>query len=220
MEIKIILEKMKEPKNVLCGKCIKSPQQAISYCHDCGEFICTMCTTIHGQWKDLANHEVVATEQLEQGMEQLGALNKAILYCSQHHDKKLDIYCKTCGDLICLYCTIKKHKDHQYDLVRDIFEGHKVEIMESLEPVQEQLGIVNEALQQLDLRSQELDDLQRAIEDDIQQQIQQLQQVLEARKAKLINQLQQYIQTKKKNLAAQKDKVGTVHTQLASCLSL
>ena len=31
--------------------------------------------------------------------------------------------------------------------------------------------------------------------------------------------MQQYIQTKKKNLAAQKDEVETVHTQLASCLS-
>ena len=31
--------------------------------------------------------------------------------------------------------------------------------------------------------------------------------------------MKQYIQTKKKNLAAQKDEVETVHTQLASCLS-
>ena len=43
--------------------------------------------------------------------------------------------------------------------------------------------------------------------------------MLEARKAELIRQLQQYIQTKKKNLAAQKDEVETVHTQLATCLS-
>ena len=81
------------------------------------------------------------------------------------------------------------------------------------------MGVVNEALQQFDLRSQELNDLQIAIEDNIQQQIRQLQQLLEARKAELINQLQQYIQTKKKNLASQKDEVETVHTQLASCLS-
>ena len=157
MKIKTALEKMKESKNALCGKCIKSPQPATSYCHDCGEFICTMCTTIHGQWKDLVKHEVVPIEQLEQRMGQLDALKKVILYCSLHHGKELELYCETCGDLICLHCTVKKHKDHQYDLVGDTFERYKAEITESLAPIEKQLGVVNEALQQFDLQSQELD---------------------------------------------------------------
>ena len=219
MEIKTALEKMKEPKNILCGKYIKFSQPATSYCRDCGEFICTMCTTIHSQWKGLVKHEVVAIEQLEHRMEQLDALKKVILYCSLHHGKELELYCETCGDLICLHCTVKKHKDHQYDLVGDTFERYKAKITESLEPIEKRLGVVNDALQQFDLRSQELDDLQIAIEDSIQQQIRQLQQLLEARKAELISQLQQYIQTKKKSLASQKDEVEIVHTQLSSCLS-
>ena len=101
----------------------------------------------------------------------------------------------------------------------DTFQRHKAEITASLEPVEKQLGVVSKALEQFDLRSHELDDLQVAIEGNIQQQIRQLQELLEARKAELIDQLQQLIQVKKKNLAAQKDEVETVHAQLASCLS-
>ena len=104
-------------------------------------------------------------------------------------------------------------------MVGDTFEEHKAEITASLEPVEKQLGVVSKALEQFDVRSHELDDLQVAIEANIQQQIQQFQELLEMRKAELISQLQQYIQTKKKNLAAQKDEMETVHTQLASCLS-
>ena len=219
MEIKSALEKVKEPKKVPCGKCLKSPQPATSYCRDCGEFICAMCTTIHSQWSDFVNHEVVAIEQLEQKVKQLDALKKVTLYCSLHQGKELELYCETCGELICHNCTVKKHKDHQYDLVGDTFERHKTEITTSLEPVEKQLGVVSKALEQFDLRSQELDDLQVAIVDSIQQQIRQLQELLEARKAELVSQLQQLIQTKKKNLAAQKDEVETVHTQLVSCLS-
>ena len=221
MEIKNALEKVKEPKKVPCGKCLKSPQPATSYCRDCGEFICAMCTTIHSRWSDLVNHEVVAIEQLEQKVKQLDALKKVTLYCSLHHGKELELYCETCGELICHNCTVNKHcrPEHKYDLVGDTFERHKAEITTSLEPVEKQLGVVSKALEQFDLRSQELDDLQVAIVDNIQQQIRQLQELLEARKSELISQVEQLIQTKRKNLATQKDEVETVHTQLVSCLS-
>ena len=221
MEIKSALEKVKEQKKVPCGKCLKSPQPATSYCRDCGEFICSMCTTIHSQWSDFVNHEVVAIEQLGQKVKQLDALKKVTLYCSLHQGKELELYCETCGELICHNCTYNKHcrPEHKYDLVGDTFERHKAEITTSLEPVEKQLGVVSKALEQFDLRSQELDDLQVAIVDNIQQQIRQLQELLEARKAELISQLEQLIQTKRKNLAAQKDEVETVHTQLVSCLS-
>ena len=112
-----------------------------------------------------------------------------------------------------------KHKDHQYDLVGDTFQRHKAEITASLEPVEEQLVTVSQSLEQFGLRSQELNDLEVALEANIGQEIKKLQGLLEARKAELISQMKQLIQTKRKNLAAQKDEVEIVHTQLASCLS-
>jgi tripartite motif-containing protein 2/3/tripartite motif-containing protein 71 len=134
---------------------------------------------------------------------------------------KLDLYCETCEELICLHCTVNKHArpEHKYDLVVDTFEKHKVEITASLEPIEKHLGVASKELEQFDLRSRELDDLQVALEADIYQQIWQLQELLQARKAELVGQVRQHIETKKKNLAAQKDEVETVHTQLASCLS-
>ena len=219
MEIQEALEKVKDPQIVQCEKCTKS-RIATKYCRDCGTFICGKCTEMHNEWKEFSKHEVVSMEQIQSNMKQLVPPKKKVtLYCSLHEGKELDLYCETCGELICLHCTVKKHKDHQYDLVGDTFEKHKAEITASLEPVEKQLGVVSKALEQFDLRSHELDDLQVAIEDDIQKQIRRLQELLEKRKAELICQLQLYIQTKKKNLAAQKDEVETVHTQLASCLS-
>ena len=84
----------------------------------------------------------------------------------------------------------------------DTFLRYKTEIIASLEPVEKPLGVVSKALEQFDLRFQELEDLQVAIDSgNIQQQIWRLQELWEVRKAKLIDQLQQLIQTKK-NLAA------------------
>ena len=218
-EIQDALKKVKDPQKVQCEKCTKSTRPATDFCRDCGKFICEKCTEMHSEWEEFSKHEVVSMEQIQSNVKQLVPPKKVTLYCSQHEGMKLDLYCETCGELICLHCTVKKHKDHQYDLVGDTFEKHKAEITTSLEPVEEQLSVVSKALEQFDLQSQELDKLEVAMEANIGQQIRHLQELLEARKAELVGQMKQLIQTKKKNLAAQKDEVETVHTQLVSCLS-
>ena len=219
-EIQDTLKKVKEPHKVQCEKC-RTPRPATSYCHDCGEFICAICTTVHSDWDVFVKHEVVVLEQLESKVKELAALKKVTLYCSLHQGKELDLFCETCGELICLHCTVNKHyrPEHKYDLVSDTFERHKAEIIASLEPVENHLSVVSKMLEQLDVRCQELSKQRTVVEADIQQQIQQLHEVLEMRKAELISQLDQQIQIKMENLAAQKNEVKTVQTQLVSCLA-
>ena len=220
-EIQDALKKVKDPQKMQCEKCTITARNATNFCRDCGEFICEKCTEMHREWKELSKHEVVSMEQIQSNVKQLVPPKKVTLYCSQHEGMKLDLYCETCGELICLHCTVNKHcrPEHKYDLVGDTFERHKAEITTSLEPIEQQLGVVSKALKQFDVRSHELDELEVAMEDDIGQQIQQLQELLEARKSELVGQMKQHVQAKRKNLVAQKDEVETVHTQLVSCLS-
>ena len=210
---------MKDPQKVQCEKCTKTTKTASNFCRDCGEFICEKCTEMHSEWKELSTHEVFSMEQIQSSVTQLVPPKKVTLYCSLHEDMKLDLYCETCGELICLHCTVKKHKDHQYDLVGDTFERHITEITASLGPVEKQLGTVSKALEQFDLQSQELDELEVAMETNIGQEVRQLQELLEARKDELVGKVKQHIQTKRKSLMARKDKVEAVHTQLISCVS-
>ena len=218
LEIKDALEKVKEPQNVKCDKC-KPPQPATSYCRDCGEFICATCTTVHKQWDAFSKHEVVAMEQFESKVKQLDVLKKVTLYCPLHQGKELEIYCETCEELICHNCIVKKHRDHHYDLVSDTFEKHKAEITTSLDKVEEKLGLTDEALEQLDVRSQDLDDRQAAVEENIQRERKLLIEAIEARTTELMGKADSYTKMKKKNLSAQRNGLETVQTQLASCLS-
>ena len=220
LEIKDALEKVKEPQKVKCDKC-KTPKPATSYCRDCGEFICATCTTVHREWDAFTKHEVVAMEQFESKVKQLDALKKVTLYCPLHQGKELEIYCETCEELICHNCTVSKHcrPEHKYVLVSDTFEKHKAEITTSLDKVEEKLGLTNEALDQLDVRSQDLDDKQAAIEENIQRERKLLIEAIEARTTELIGKADSYTKMKKKNLTAQRNDLETVQTQLASCLS-
>ena len=216
-EIQDALEKVKEPQKAQCDKC-KTPRPAISYCRDCGEFICAMCTTIHSEWDVFTKHEVVALEQLENKVKQVDALKKVTLYCSLHDGKELELYCETCEELICHNCTVKKHKDHQYDLVGDTFDAHKTDITESVKPIESHLNIVSKSLEEINLRSKELNDRREANKANVQQKVQQFHDLIEKRKTKLFSQIDQQTDVKLKNLAAQKDEVETVQTQLVSCL--
>ena len=219
-EIQDALEKVKAPKKVLCTKCNKN-RPATSYCRDCGKYICTSCTTVHSDWDDFAEHEVVALEQLESKVKQLDSLKKVTLYCSLHKGKELELYCETCEELICHNCTVNKHcrPEHKYDLVDDTFEKHKAEMVVSLDPIENQLGVVVKALEQIEQQSADVNNQRVATKAEIQKTVRQLHEMLEARKTELMGKVNEYADQKVKNLAAQKDEVETVHTQLVSCLS-
>ena len=204
---------------MVCGNCTKDIRTATSYCRDCGEFICAACVDIHAQWDKLSKHEVVPLDEFEKKVKQLDALKKMTLYCSLHQGKELELYCETCEELICHNCIVKKHKDHQYDLVIDTFEQQKGEIIALLEPVEGHLENVNKVLVQIDEHSKSVKSKRDAIAAEIQQKTREFQEMLEVRKEELIGELDQTTQQMLKNLAAQKDEVETIQTQLASCLS-
>ena len=141
------------------------------------------------------------------------------LYCSLHEGKKLKLYCETCEELICTNCTVKKHKDHQYDLVSDTFEQQKAEITASLEPVEMQLETINKAIGQIERQSKAVKANMEDVEDEIKKEIEKLHNILELRKAELLSKMNEEGRKKLKRLATQKDEMETVQTQLVSCLT-
>ena len=147
------------------------------------------------------------------------SLGTVIKYCFDHGEE-LKLYCETCGDLICFHCIMKgsKHHSHDYELFDKAFERYKVEISSSLEPMENQLKVVNKALARLDARCAELSDQRAVIEADIHNTIRRLHEELEVRKTFLINQLHQITQGKLKGLGVQRDQIETTQAQLNSCL--
>ena len=218
-EIQEALEKLKDPRKLQCDKCSKPTRTVQSFCQDCGQFLCERCFETHSEWKEFSQHEVVSVEEIESNVSKLVPPKKVVLHCHQHQSKELELYCETCEELICLHCTVKKHKDHHYDLVVDTFETHKAEMMAAVEPFENHVSIASEALEQLRARLQELDDQGADIKADIQRQIERFHELIEARKVELFNKVDQHVEMKKKNVVAQQDEVETVLTQRVSCLS-
>ena len=141
-------------------------------------------------------------------------------HCFVHEDKDLELYCETCGELICWKCIAKgsKHHDHDYEELNQAFMKYYQDITSFLEPMKKQITTANGVLAQLDAISGEIFDQRVTISDTIHVTFRRLQDVLNVRETELISQLDHVIQGKLKDLAVQRDQIETTLAQLNSCL--
>ena len=152
----------------------------------------------------------------------LNPVNKAN-HCFVHEDKELELFCETCGELICYKCVTKsgKHISHDYNELNVAFEKYKEEITSSLlEPMENQVMSIKKALALIEQHRGEISDQRAAIEDNIHVTFRRLREVLTVRETELISQINLTSQSKLKGLAAQRDQIETTLAQLAidSCL--
>ena len=79
---------------------------------------------MHQTWEEYSAHKMIGLEQLKSDVTGMVPPTKKILYCSKHPEKELDLFCETDQELICRDCIVKTHRDHQYDLVNEVFPKH------------------------------------------------------------------------------------------------
>ena len=103
---------------------------------------------------------ITGQEGAENDITQPVSSKKVTPYCSVHRDKELELFCETCGELICFHCLLpgRKCHNHKYDLIGACHEKYKVEMTPSLQPVEKQLTTINRALADLNKSCGEISD--------------------------------------------------------------
>ena len=215
-EIRDAFNKAAEPTETQCGSC--GDERATGYCRDCSEFVCDECQAVHKKLKKMKHHKIATLKELQTQAANLFPPKKVIPNCPKHPENALKIYCETCSTLICTDCTIRLHRDHNYDLLADVFPKHEEELVSSLKPVKQKLHTVQQALKAFDTRAKKINDQRATLEAHIHKEIDQLHQLLDQRRAQLVGELDMLTQQKLKSLAAQRDQVEITQVKLTSCL--
>ena len=213
-DIQDALKKVSSSEQTMCNKCKK--YEAVGFCRTCG-FACQRCKELHQDWDDLKTHEFIDLDTLTGDVTTLVPPLKKTLLCSKHTETKADLYCETCDELICRDCIVRVHRDHQYDLVSESFAKQEKVIVDSLKPVEEQIAVLERAVESVDTQCAAVVEQKTAVVAEIHTAVAHLRQALEVRETELVGVAEQTAQQKLKTLAAQRDGFELQLGQLRSC---
>ena len=214
------LEKAKNPK---CENCRNEPSPASKYCAQCKKYMCDKCRRLHETWEAFRDHrsDLFDINEVKARAPEIVISERQPLTCEKHPTMDLRLYCKTCPKLICADCTVKCHRfqdGHEYDLVDDVFEDHKNELESSLEPLGENLGKVDQALNDFGTLDTAIDTQRDKIEASIREEIQELKKLLDQRQAELLGSLNRQAQGKHQLIARQIKEAKIMQAKMSSCL--
>ena len=183
-EVYGLMKKVSGDQQASCDNCDKT--NANCYCKQCAVFLCPECLHHHDNWKQNAGHQTLSLDEVASTVYQLlHARPEATDNCTDHN-KPLEIFCEACEELICHNCTVKKHKDHDYDVVSDTYEKHRG-ILEksSIQALTQQYERLTQDKTSLINRKKEIEQQGERTKEDIYHMIDQLKRLLDETERKL-----------------------------------
>ena len=202
--LKEIYSLMKK-QQVTCDNCTSA--NATGYCKDCSKFMCADCISTHKKWADFSNHELTSLDEVTASVSSTSQLlapakQEATLTCSTHN-KKMKLYCETCDSVICRDCTVRTHKDHEYDLVSASYTKHCQELEGSLNPVKGKIEGLKKVLSALAEREGEIRERGEGVLEEIHEMVEEMMNVLRESERKLTEQAKRVTDDKLKVLSEQ-----------------
>ena len=144
IEVYGLMKKVSDHQHASCDVC--DDNNADRYCKQCAKFLCPQCLHHHNNWKPHTSHQIISLDEVASSVYLLPQAKPDPTMICTDHNEPLKVFCNTCQQLICRDCTVKKHKDHDYDLVTDTYKQHKDAIVQSsLRPLNQEFDRLQEA---------------------------------------------------------------------------
>ena len=196
-----LMKKVSDPQQVTCDNCTTA--NATGYCKDCSKFLCQKCMYAHKGWPPFASHQMMELSAVAASASQLpSAKQEATPTCSSH-GKPLEIFCETCDEVICQHCTVRIHRDHEYDLVNDSYPKHCQKLEECLSPVKGKMEDVKKVLSKIAEREGEIRERGEGVLEEIHEMVEEMMNVLRESKRKLSEEAKRVTDAKLEVLSGQ-----------------
>ena len=212
-EIYSLMTKVSGHQQVACDNCTTT--NATGYCKECTKFLCPKCIDVHKSWAPIADHKITSLDEVATSASKL-LPEKQEIKCSKHK-KPLEIFCGTCEELICQHCTVRIHKDHDYDLVSDYYSKHCQKLKTSLKSVVDKVIAVTDVLTALMDRENKIREQGEVVKEEIRVMVEEMIDILRQSKRQLTREVDTVTGGKLQVLSEQKKSVEMKLTQLKDC---
>ena len=203
----------------ICQNCDEG-ENVVSMCSDCAIFLCDFCVKSHQRGKATKGHKIQSLDEMRKGNSDVpSVLPERFEMCPTHPTKPLELYCKCEEVLICRDCIIKKHKDHDYDVISDVVEGEKMILREALPGIQQLVDEVENAFTTVKGRRKGVKSMEERSLHNLDNAFNALHAALDKRKQQLREKVTQGSKEQDKGLQVQEDELCFLLSQLKSCHS-
>ena len=202
---------------VKCELCSESGDKAEAFCRQCAMFICKNCVKQHKRLKTYLSHEVASLEDLKQGRAKPIVVKEdpASVMCSDH-DEPLVIYCFDCDTLICRDCTLRDHRDHNFEFSKKAAATTKSNLLEKLEPLKTQSSSLSHAVEEVRTTKQELEVQRDTVANTIKTSFKKLRDILDNRERELLGEADRFVQEKMDRLSVQEKNLSLASAEVQS----
>ena len=212
-EVHNLMIKVSGHQQVTCDNCTTT--NATGYCKECVKFLCQKCINVHKNWAPIADHKITNLDDVATSVFKLLPM-KQETKCSTHN-KRLKIFCETCEEVICQDCTVRIHKDHDYDLVSDCYLKQCQKLQTALKPVSEMVIAINDVLTALANRENEIKEQGKMIKEEIHVMVEEMIDILRQSERKLTREVEIITDSKVHVLSEQKKSAEIKLSQLNDC---
>ena len=202
----------------ICQNCIEG-EVATSSCSECAIFLCNFCEKAHRRFKATDTHNLLSLNELGSATNIPSILPEKVEVCRIHPTKPLELYCRCEDVLICRDCIVKKHKDHDYDVISDVVNGEKKILKEALPGIQKLIDDVQGAINEVQSKRQDVKNRKEENLHKLDDVFHTLHAALDERKRQLQQHITQDTEGRDKGLAVQEDELCFLLTHLKSCWS-
>ena len=214
----ILKKKVDGEQEVKCDEC-NEDDPVVSFCPDCNSFLCLTCNDYHKRSKKYFNHAVVPLTELKSNKETSIQAKVKIPLCKEH-DEQLKYYCETCDELVCMYCTVKKHNGHHHDSVKQMATKHRNELKKITDPVGGMINNLSETHDNIERMKKKIRKRGEEVDKKIDQYYDRLLQKLMKQKDKVKQQTYDAVSQKEKTMTTQLEEVASMQAELMSMKEL
>ena len=199
-----------------CELCSDSGDKAEAFCRQCAMFICKECIKSHKRMKLFVTHDVVSLEDLKQGRSKPIVTKEPPTKKCLDHDEPLNIYCYDCCTLICRDCTVKDHKEHNFEFCKKAAPTTKTKLLEELQPLKEQSIDFSHAVKEIQTIKNKMEVQGDSVANTIKTSFKELRDILDKREKELLNDCGRVIREKVEKLSLQEKNLSLASAEVQS----
>ena len=200
-----------------CELCLEDKAEA--FCRQCTKFICAECVKAHQRLKKLfPGHKVSTLNELKEGGAEEILIQEPSHEACKVHDQPKNMFCYDCDTLICRDCTIKDHRDHNYEFVKVACPETKKVLNQLLEPLRKSQRSLSCAIKEIQTTIAEVEDQGGSVANTIKCSCAELHAIIDNHQESLLTEAATRVQQKVKHLSGQEKSLSTAYASAQSVI--